>query len=33
MPKRLRETVREQPLTSLAIAVGAGAFLVLLLRR
>jgi len=29
----LRETVREQPLTSLAIAVGAGAFLALLLRR
>jgi ElaB/YqjD/DUF883 family membrane-anchored ribosome-binding protein len=29
----LRETVREQPLTSLAIAVGAGAFLMLLLRR
>ena len=29
----LRETVREQPITSLAIAVGAGAFLALLLRR
>jgi ElaB/YqjD/DUF883 family membrane-anchored ribosome-binding protein len=29
----LRETVREQPLTSLAIAVGAGAFLAMLLRR
>jgi ElaB/YqjD/DUF883 family membrane-anchored ribosome-binding protein len=29
----LRETVREQPLMSLAIAVGAGAFLALLLRR
>ena len=28
----LRATVREQPLTSLAIAVGAGAFLALLLR-
>ncbi|HEX4302086.1 MAG TPA: hypothetical protein VHZ78_04800 [Rhizomicrobium sp.] len=29
----LRETVRAQPLTSLAIAVGAGAFLALLLKR
>ena len=29
----LRETVREQPLMSLAVAVGAGAFLALLLRR
>ncbi len=29
----LRQTVREQPLVSLAIAVGAGAFLALLLRR
>jgi ElaB/YqjD/DUF883 family membrane-anchored ribosome-binding protein len=29
----LRETVREQPLISLAVAVGAGAFLALLLRR
>ena len=29
----LRSTVREQPLTSLAIAAGVGAFLALLLRR
>jgi ElaB/YqjD/DUF883 family membrane-anchored ribosome-binding protein len=29
----LRQTVREQPLTALAVAVGAGAFLALLLRR
>ena len=29
----LRQTIRDQPLTSLAIAVGAGAFLALLLRR
>ncbi len=29
----LRGTVREQPLTSLAIAAGVGAFLALLLRR
>jgi ElaB/YqjD/DUF883 family membrane-anchored ribosome-binding protein len=29
----LRETVREQPLTALAVAIGVGAFLMLLLRR